>query len=96
MINKRDLARQVSKKLDTTQAEALTVIEAVIEALADNFMAQKSVHLTGFGAWKLKTRAARTLKNPKTGQMMALPVTTALQFSVSHVLKQRLREGKGS
>lgn len=64
-----------------------TALEAIVKALEDG----EDVKLAGFGNFVVKTRAARTGKNPATGDTIQIPATKVVGFKPSKTLKERVK-----
>lgn len=63
-----------------------TIFEEIIEALADG----DRVELRGFGAFSVKTRDARTGRNPRTGESVAVEAKSVPFFKTGKLLRERL------
>ena len=63
------------------------VIDAVTEALKDG----EKVALVGFGTFEVKTRAARTGKNPRTGEVINIPEAKVPSFKAGSALKDAVK-----
>lgn len=58
---------------------ATTAVESVLDAIAA--LAEKErLIIRGFGTFEMKTRAARTARNVRTGEMIEVPASTRLTF----------------
>ncbi len=89
-MNKSELIDAVSEMTDLTKADSSRAVEAVIESLTRAFRAGDSVTLVGFGSFHVKSRKARTGRNPKTGASIAIPASRSLGFKPSKPLKDAL------
>lgn len=87
-MNKAELIATMSDKTGLTKADAekaLNVfIDVVTDALADNI----KVQLAGFGTFEVAERAARTGRNPKTGEEIQIPACKAPKFKAGKALKE--------
>ena len=63
-----------------------TIFEEIIEALANG----DRVELRGFGAFSVKTRDARTGRNPRTGESVAVEAKSVPFFKTGKLLRERL------
>ena len=63
------------------------VLDAVTEALADG----EKVALVGFGTFEVKERAARTGKNPRTGEAIEIPASKVPSFKAGAALKNAVK-----
>jgi DNA-binding protein HU-beta len=68
-----------------------------IDALLDEIMLSvaegQDVTIPGFGSFKKRTRAARTGRNPSTGEALQIPETDAPSFSAGTVFKGVVKTG---
>jgi DNA-binding protein HU-beta len=78
-MSKQALVDRIAQKFDSN-AEAKRAVEAVCEGILDEVGAGNMVVLHGFGTFKKKLRAARSARNPRTGEPIAVKEKTVLQF----------------
>ena len=89
-MNKSELVRAVAEKAELTQGVAGEAVNAVIEAIVDALANGEEVALPGFGTFKVSERAARTARNPQTGEAIEIAASKAVGFKVSKALKDKL------
>ncbi|MCB1062585.1 MAG: HU family DNA-binding protein [Verrucomicrobiae bacterium] len=91
-MNKGQLVEAVQKALgkETSKRAAEESVAAVLEAIAKGVKKDGAVQLIGFGTFKVKKRAARMGRNPKTGEAMKIKASKTVGFSPSSVLKGSL------
>lgn len=91
-MNKGELVEAVQKALgkDTSKRAAEDAVNAVLEAIAKGVKKDDSVQLIGFGTFKVKKRAARMGRNPKTGEAMKIKASKTVGFTPSSSLKGSL------
>lgn len=80
MSNKQDLIKAVEASghgFHPREAEA--AVDAVLAGIS-SLAAQDRLTLRGFGAFETRTRAARPGRNPRTGEAIDLPASSALAF----------------
>lgn len=56
---------------------------AVFDAIKDRVERGEKVRIKDFGTFQMKTRAARTARNPRTGEEVKVPEKTVLTFKAS-------------
>lgn len=91
MANKKDLAKQLSKKTLLTQKEASQVIENVFDLILKELESNEEVSIVGFGKFYLYEHAPRPVRNPKTQQEMILKSYKSLRFKSSNLVKKSLK-----
>lgn len=87
-MNKTELVNVIQEKLGegATKKCAEAALSAVLEAIGESARKEK-VQLVGFGTFEMKTRAARTGRNPQTGAAMKIAASSTLSFKPSSVFK---------
>lgn len=66
-----------------TKKASRTVFTRLFASLANEIRHGESLTIPGFGTFKLKSRKARRILNPVTGDEMKLPRTKSIGFSPS-------------
>ncbi len=89
-MNRNDLVEAVSERTGLARSDAAQAIEAVLAAITEALRAGDTVTLSGFGAFVAKSRAARTGRNPRTGEPIAIPASRAPAFKAGKGLKDAL------
>lgn len=80
-MNKTELVDVAAKDADLSKAAAGKVVDAIIAAVVKAVAKGDSVTLVGFGTFKSSKRAARTGKNPRTGEALKIAAATVPKFS---------------
>ncbi len=80
-MNKSELVEATAQAADISKAAAERALSAVIETVVKTVAKGDSVTLVGFGTFKSSKRAARTGKNPKTGEAIKIAATTVPRFT---------------
>ena len=82
-MNKTQLVDCIQAKLGegATKKCAETALNAVLGAIKDAVATEK-VQLVGFGTFEMKTRAARTGRNPQTGAAMKITNINIMERSL--------------
>jgi DNA-binding protein HU-beta len=91
-MNKAELIESIQAALgkDATKRAADEALEAVLSSIAKGVKKDKKVQIIGFGTFEVKKRAARTGRNPKTGESMKIAASKSVGFKPSSVLKSSL------
>ncbi|PID83368.1 DNA-binding protein HU [Candidatus Campbellbacteria bacterium] len=90
-MNKGQLVEFIADKVGSTKADAERMLEAFMEAVTETLKKEDSVALTGFGAFSISHRKARTARNPKTGAEVKVPATKAPKFKAGKKLKEAVK-----
>ncbi len=86
-MNKTELVSSVAEKADITKKDAEKVIASVLETIEGALAAGDKVQLVGFGTFEVRERAARTGRNPKTGEEIQIDATKVPAFKAGKALK---------
>lgn len=73
-----------------SKAKAEEALDAVISCLRDALVAGESITFTGFGSFKVVTRAARKGRNPRTKEEIEIPATRVCKFTPGKTLKDAI------
>ncbi|MBR7143016.1 MAG: HU family DNA-binding protein [Clostridia bacterium] len=86
-MNKVQLVEAVAKNAGLTKKDAGLAVDAVFAAITDALKADDKVSLIGFGSFEVKTRGARTGRNPQTKQPIEIPASKSPAFKAGKALK---------
>jgi len=90
-MNKAQLVDAVADAADLSQASAGRAVDALLDAIVDALVRRgEHVTLSGFGAFSVTARAARTGRNPRTGEPIPIPASRKLSFKPGKALKDAL------
>lgn len=90
-MNKTDLVASVATKAELSKKDAEAAVKAVFESISEALADGDKVALVGFGNFEVKTRAARTGKNPRTGEPIQIPETKVPSFKAGSALKDAVK-----
>ena len=79
-MNKTELVKKIAEKAEISQAQAKSVLEATLESVKEALQGGDSVQLIGFGTFSVSERAARTGKNPRTGEQIQIAAKNIAKF----------------
>jgi DNA-binding protein HU-beta len=86
-MNKSDLIDAIADKAGMSKADAGRALDATIKAVAGALKKGKSVSLVGFGTFTVRKRAARTGRNPRTGESIKIKASKIPAFKAGKALK---------
>jgi len=86
-VNKSELIDAVAASADIPKAQAGRALDAVLESVTGALSKGEQVVLVGFGTFSVKDRAARTGRNPQTGDPIDIPAATIPAFKAGKALK---------
>ncbi len=79
-MNKTDLINAIAAEAGLTKAAAAKALAATTNAIAGALKAGDKVAILGFGTFAPAARPARTVKNPRTGEVVNIPAKTVAKF----------------
>jgi DNA-binding protein HU-beta len=95
IVNKAQLIDAVAMKLDISRRSAGDTVDAVLEGITGAIISGDKVSLTGFGTFETTRRAARTARNPRTGESVDVPAATVPKFRPGQALKDEVNASGG-
>ena len=89
-MNKSHLVIHVARELQTSKLQAARLVDTVLEGIKKGLQTDKSVTITGFGTFEVKTRKARVGRNPHTGEPISIKAGHRVGFRVGKALKDSI------
>ena len=93
-MTKNELARELAEELDMPRRQMVELIDALLDKFTDVLKSGDKVQLTPFGQFKVRDRAARIARNPKTGEPIKVPAKRVLKFIAGRTLKEAVGTAK--
>ncbi len=96
-MTKADLVEQVADAVGprVTKRDCGLVVDAFLDAVKDALARGHNIEIRGFGTFKLRHRKARTARNPRTGEAVAVPPRVAPVFKPSIHFSNRVDRATG-
>ena len=89
-MNKSELVEHIAQETGSDKASAGRALDAVLNGISESLAKGDSVTLAGFGTFEARERAARTGRNPQTGETMDIAASTSAGFKPALALKKLL------
>ena len=89
-MKKSDLVEQVAAKLGLSRPQVEQTFEALLDAVADGLVKGERVDIRGFGAFQIRESAARSGRNPRTGETIQIAARKTPTFKVGKELRDRV------
>jgi len=86
-MNNADLINHVAKSVGISKSQAGDAVESMLSGIQNTLADGGLVSLVGFGVFSVTSRAARTARNPRTGEPIEVPAANAPKFKPGKVLK---------
>ncbi len=86
-MNKAELIDAVAESADVSKASAARAIDGMVAAITEALQKGDQVAMVGFGTFSVKARAARTGRNPRTGEAIEIKASNNPTFKAGKALK---------
>jgi DNA-binding protein HU-beta len=86
-MNKSELIEAVADRAEMSKADATRATDAMLDVLSDALKMGDQVTLVGFGTFLVRERAARTGRNPQTGETIEIKASRTPAFKAGKALK---------
>jgi DNA-binding protein HU-beta len=86
-VNKSELIDAIAASADLSKADAGRALDSVIDSVTGALKNGDQVSLVGFGTFSVKQRAARTGRNPRTGEAIQIKASNVPGFKAGKALK---------
>lgn len=90
-MNKSELIDAVADTTGITKSDAGRSVEAVLGAITGALQGGDQVTLVGFGTFSVRERAARTGRDPRSGQAIEIKASKNPVFKAGKALKDALK-----
>lgn len=87
-LNKTQLIKAVATKTGLTQVDAEKAVKGTLDAITEELSSGENVTIIGFGTFSVFERAARTGKNPQTGDSIKIPAKKVAKFKPGKALAE--------
>ncbi len=93
-MNKSELIEALASKAEVSKKTAGAVLDAFTSTITEELAKKEKVSLVGFGTFETRERAARTGKNPRTGEALKIAASVAPAFKARKALKDAVNSPK--
>lgn len=89
-MNKTQFIQNLSKKLLWSQKKTEQALDGTLHLIQDSLSKGHEVKFVGFGAFSVKARKKKIIKNPKTGEKIEIPPSKSPCFKAGKHFKQKV------
>ncbi|GJL80705.1 MAG: DNA-binding protein HU-beta [marine bacterium B5-7] len=86
-MNKTELVEALAASNDMSKSEAAAVLDGLVDIVTKTLSSGDSIAITGFGTFSVSDRAARTGRNPQTGETIHIAASKMPKFKAGKALK---------
>lgn len=90
-MNKKEFVAALAEKAGMTKVDAGAVLETVITIISEELAKGEEVVLYGLGKFEVRERAARSGRNPATGEAITIPASKSPAFKAAKALKDAVK-----
>ena len=95
-MNKSELIAKVAEKAGITKKDAEKAVAGIFASVQEALVAGDKVQVIGFGTFEVRERAARTGRNPQSGEEIKIPAAKSPAFKPGKALKDAVSVKKAS
>jgi DNA-binding protein HU-beta len=89
-MKKADLVDAIAGKAGVPKAQVQQMVDDVFDLIADGLTKGEKIDLRGFGTFSVRDSAARTGRNPQTGEAIQIPARKVPGFKPGKELKDKV------
>ncbi|HLV02711.1 MAG TPA: integration host factor subunit beta [Acidobacteriota bacterium] len=87
-MTKAELVDEVARNSELSKKDAEVIVQTVLDSIIESLQGGDKVELRGFGSFRLRERASRQGRNPKTGEKVYVPAKKVPYFKPGKELKE--------
>ncbi|MBQ9520110.1 MAG: HU family DNA-binding protein [Acholeplasmatales bacterium] len=91
-MKKSEIVAKLADLNDLSRKDAEKVVDDFVEIISQALAEGDKVVLSGFGTFEVRTRVARTGRNPRTGEEINVPAQKTPAFKVGKMLKDAVNK----
>lgn len=91
-MNKQELVNAIANETGLSKKDTEATINSFVNVVSNALVNKDKVQLIGFGTFETRERAARTGKNPQTGEALNIPASTTAALKIGKSLKEKLNK----
>ena len=89
-MTKAELVDEIARKATLTRKHSEVIVDAVFSSIIEALQTGDKIELRGFGSFRVRHRASRTGRNPKTGAQVHVPPKKIPYFKPGKHLREEL------
>ena len=94
MTTKSELVAAIAKDAELSNAATERALNSALENIKKTVAKGGTITLVGFGSFSSGKRAARTGRNPRTGEAIKIPATKTVKFTAGKGFKDAVNKKK--
>ena len=90
-MTKAELINAVAAKTELSKKDSAAAVDALLAAVKETLANGEKVQLAGFGTFEVRTRNARTGRNPRTKEVITIAASKVPAFKAGKALKDAVK-----
>ena len=90
-MNKVELVAKVAESVGFTKKDVTAVVDAIVDTVVETVASGEDVKIAGLGAFGVTERAARTGRNPQTGETIEIAASKSPKFKAAKAFKDAVK-----
>ena len=86
-LTRADLSEAVHRQIGLSRSESADLVKSMLDMISDQLVEGKTVKLSSFGTFMVRSKNGRIGRNPKTGEEVPITPRRVLVFRPSQVMK---------
>jgi len=91
-MTKKEIVRSISDELGLPQQQVKQIVQKLFSELIETLAEDGRIELRNFGVFEVKIRAARSARNPKTGEQMPIPARSVVTFKPGKEMEDQVQQ----
>lgn len=91
-MTKKEIVRSISDELGLPQQQVKQIVQKLFSELIETLAEDGRIELRNFGVFEVKVRAARSARNPKTGEQMPIPARSVVTFKPGKEMEEQVQQ----
>ncbi len=90
-VTKKDIVLKIANDTGIKQIDVKKVVQKSLDFITESLSRGETVELRNFGIFKVKSRKARTGRNPRTGEEVPVPPKKVAIFKPGLLMKRDVK-----
>lgn len=90
-MTKKEIVKKISDELGMTQLKTKEIVQRTLDLIIATLVEEGTIELRNFGVFKVKRRAARKARNPRTGEKVSVPPKNVVTFKPGKEMEELVK-----
>jgi len=91
-VTKKDIVKTIAADADLTQLKVKEIVQRTFDEIIETLVRDGKIELRNFGVFRVRKRAARPARNPRTNDAVSVPAKCVVTFKPGKEMQARIRE----